>query len=362
MNTTILLPILAASIAAIITWLATRSVYLQKITRLQSETDFLKQRTEDQQKQAAENEKRLTERFENLSNQLLKNQTEEFNKHSSNKLGELLNPVMNRIQEFGKALQDHRESQIKDHSSLKEQIVSLTSLNQIVTEETKNLTKALKGESQTRGTWGEMILEVILEKSGLRKGEHYVVQKSFAREGDEGSGRPDVVLNLPDKKNLIIDSKVALVAYDRAMQADTDEERQQQLKLHAAAVKEHIKTLAAQNYDQLYEINTPDFVFLFTPIEGALYSALEIDPGLYDFALSKNIALTAPTMLIATLRIVQNLWKQEAQSNNIVVVCLEIVPARKARKSLRRFCIFITYLGGNDGKKFPKAFRAANLL
>ncbi|HKX86451.1 MAG TPA: DNA recombination protein RmuC, partial [Flavobacterium sp.] len=208
----------------------------------------------------------------------------------------------------------HKES-IDYHAALRQQILGLKEMNAQMSKETLNLTKALKGDSKMQGNWGELILERVLEKSGLEKGREYEVQQSFVTE--EGNRvQPDVVINLPDGKKMIVDSKVTLTAYERYTNEEDEDSKAQHLKEHVNALKRHVDQLAEKNYQDLYKIESPDFVLLFVPIEPAFALALNEDSGLYNKAFEKNIVIVTPSTLLATLRTIDSMWTNQKQQEN----------------------------------------------
>ncbi|EAT11114.1 DNA recombination protein RmuC [Bermanella marisrubri] len=261
-----------------------------------------------------QNKKQLSQEFENLSNKIFDEKYKQFNQTSKEGLSSLLNPFKDQLEGLRKKVDDVYVAESKDRASLKAQIGELHKLNRQITEEASALTRALKGEKKTQGNWGELVLETVLEKSGLRAGEEYVREKSINTEGDRY--RPDVIINLPENKHIIVDAKVSLVAYTDYVNAETDDERQQHLKTHVQAVKAHIKALSEKPYDQLPGVNSPDFVFLFMPVEPAFMVAFQYDDSLFNEAFEKRIVVVTPTTLLASLRTVSNLWSIERQNKH----------------------------------------------
>jgi DNA recombination protein RmuC len=205
------------------------------------------------------------------------------------------------------------------HSALKEQLVGLKELNSQMSKETINLTKALKGDSKTQGNWGELVLERVLEKSGLEKDREYYVQQSFTN--DDGARiLPDVVIHLPDNKKMIVDSKVSLTAYEQFVNTDDDTEKERFLKEHLNSLKRHVEQLSEKKYEDIYKIESPDFVLLFVPIEPAFAIALNQDNNLYNKAFEKNIVIVTPTTLLATLRTIDTMWNNEKQQRNAIEI------------------------------------------
>jgi DNA recombination protein RmuC len=258
---------------------------------------------------------RLKTEFENLANRILDEKTAKFTAQNQKNLDQLLNPLKTQIGEFKTKVEEVHTSETADRAALRTQIESLTKLNALITEEAKNLTLALKGDSKTQGNWGEMILEKILENSGLTPGIEFTVQTTLKGE-EQPIARPDVVINLPEKRNLVIDSKVSLTAYERYCSATDPEEQAAALKEHVRSVRVHVEELAKRKYQDLYQITAPDFVFMFVPIEPAFSRAVQEDRALFNDAFEKKVILLTPSTLLATLRIVAQIWKQEKQTRN----------------------------------------------
>lgn len=289
---------------------------------LASKNEMIKniQKIADEKKAEVEElNKKFNEEFKNIANSVIANSSDNFKKMVFNDLNLVLNPLKEDLKSFDIKLGQNQTQQTTTITVLKEQITQLTNMNQVMSDETKNLTKALKGESKTRGNWGEVILETILDRSGLVKDEHYVREQNL--KNDEGSNaRPDVIINLPENRNLIIDSKLSLVDYERYSSADDDAEKIIHLKKHTDAMRKHIKDLSAKNYQKLHGINTPDFIIMFIPLESAFHIAIEFDRELFVEAYEKNIVLTSPTTLIPTLKIIYNIWRQETQNKNAMAI------------------------------------------
>ena len=280
---------------------------------------------------------RLKTEFENLANRILEEKSSKFTAQNQTNLEQLLGPLKTQIGEFKNRVEQVYTTETADRSALRQQIDSLKDLNQKINEEAKNLTLALKGDSKTQGNWGELILEKVLESSGLKKGTEYVVQNSLKNE--EGKNlRPDVVINLPDKKHFVIDSKVSLTAYEQYCSCENSEDQKILLKEHIKSVRKHVDELAGKKYHDLYQINAPDFVFMFVPVEPAFSLALRSDGSLFTDAFEKKVILVTPTTLLATLRTVDQIWKQELQTRN----ALEI--ARKSGDLYDKFVLFYTSL------------------
>jgi DNA recombination protein RmuC len=267
-----------------------------------------------------ENEtQKLQERFELISKKLLEEKGEKMLKQSQDQLGILLSPFKEKLQEFEKKIEHFYIDDNKQRAVMIEQIKSLTELNKLVTDETKNLTKALKGDSKIQGNWGEMILERILEFSGLTKGREYMVQQSYVNE--EGRRlQPDLLIHLPMGRHLIIDSKVSLKAYEKFCSSDNEIEKGQYIKEHLQSIKRHIDELSLKNYQQLNGIDSPDYVLMFVPIEPAYNLILQIESDFMYDAMQRNVIPLGPGTLLATLRTISNLWRQEQQNKNAMQI------------------------------------------
>jgi len=253
--------------------------------------------------------------FKNLANEILEEKTKKFTEQNKSNLSNLLGPLKERITDFEKKVDQSNKESIDRNAALRQQIISLKELNLKMTTDTENLTKALRGEAKTMGNWGEFILESILEKSGLVKGREYEIQESVRSE--EGSQmRPDIVVKLPENKNIIIDSKVSLVDYEKYVNTEDKEKEKYYLKMHVASLKRHIKSLSAKNYQNLYDIAGLDFVLLFMPIEPAFSLAVQTEEKLFMDAYEMNIVIVSPSTLIATLRTIASIWRQEYQNRN----------------------------------------------
>tara|TARA_R110002126_G_scaffold25984_1_gene88336 strand:- start:233 stop:1540 length:1308 start_codon:yes stop_codon:yes gene_type:complete len=285
----------------------------RQLAGLKSEYNSLQEKLADQKNELAEMQEQLKVQFENLANKILDEKSEKFTKQNKESLDQLLNPLGLKLEEFKKKVEETYEKGTQERSGLREQIKNMVQLNQQMSEDAKNLTKALKGDAKAQGNWGEVILSSILEKSGLRKDEEYFTQQSETTE-DGRRLQPDVVVKLPDEKFLIVDSKVSLTAYERFTSADDDIETQSALKQHVLSVKSHVKGLSDKNYPQIYADKTPDFVLLFIPVEPAFAAALQTEPNLYNEAFEKNIVIVSPSTLLATLFTINTIWKRDRQN------------------------------------------------
>ncbi|MDR8391150.1 DNA recombination protein RmuC [Aliifodinibius sp. S!AR15-10] len=285
----------------------------KQLAELNADYRNLKERLDEQKEEMKELQDRFKDEFENLANKILEEKSKKFTEHNREKMDELLKPLSEKMEAFKKKVEETHKEELEARGSLKNELKNLMDLNKQMSEEAKNLTKALKGESKTQGAWGEVILQRILERSGLRKGKEYLMQESITN-GDGRRLQPDVVVKLPDEKHLIIDSKVSLTAYERYSSADDEEKQQQALKQHVASLRSHVKGLSSKNYQQLYGGNSPDFVLMFVPIESAFGVALQYDADLYYEAFEKNIVIVSPSTLLATLATIDSVWKQERQN------------------------------------------------
>jgi DNA recombination protein RmuC len=285
------------------------------------ETDFenLWERNKEQKDEVEKLQDKFTKEFENLANKILEEKTNKFTEQNKENLKTILTPLQDKIQLFEKKVEDTHKESIDYHAALRQQILGLKEMNEQMSKETLNLTKALKGDSKMQGNWGELILERVLEKSGLEKGREYEVQQSFVTE--EGNRVfPDVVINLPDGKKMIVDSKVTLTAYERYINEESEETKVQHLKEHVMALKRHVDQLSEKNYQDLYQMESPDFVLLFIPIESAFALALNEDTNLYNKAFEKNIVIVTPSTLLATLRTIDSMWTNQKQQENALEI------------------------------------------
>ena len=281
---------------------------LQENARLESDLRNLRLKYEEY----VQDTDKLQQRFENLANKILDDKSKKFDETHKKGLRDLLDPLKDKIKSFEERVEKTNKESIERNSALKQQILGLKELNERMSKETVNLTQALKGSSKTQGNWGELILESILEKSGLEKDREYFIQATFT--DDEGKKlRPDVIISLPDDKKLIIDSKVSLKAYEVFVNAEDEEAQQSALKAHSLSVKQHIDGLAAKNYHDIYAIESPDFVLMFIPIDTAFSAALSFNQDLYSYAFDKNIVVVTPATLLATLKTVDTMWKNNKQ-------------------------------------------------
>jgi len=257
----------------------------------------------------------LSNQFKNLANEILEEKSRRFALQNQENLNVLLKPLSEKLSEFRQQVNDTYQNEARERFALKQEIERLAGLNLQMSNDTKALTNALKGESKTQGDWGELVLETILENSGLRKGEEYLVQDTQTM-ADGSRLQPDVVIRLPEAKHLVIDSKVSITAYTRYMQADDESQKNAELGAHVQSIRQHIQGLSAKNYQDLYGLGSIDFVLMFIPVEPAFLAAMRHAPDIYQEALRKNIVLVCPSTLLATVRTVAHVWRQEHQNRN----------------------------------------------
>lgn len=260
--------------------------------------------------------------FENVASKILKQNTLEFSISNQKSINEILSPFKQKIEDFEKTVNETYQKGVKEQVDLQVEIKKLYDLNIRLSEEANNLTRALKSDTKKQGNWGEMVLERLLERSGLEKGEEYLVQESYRNEKGELT-RPDVIIRLPDNKHIIIDSKVSLTAYEAYISAETDEERTKYVKAHVESVKDHVKGLAEKSYQLTEKLDTPDFVLLFMPLESAFSLAVQHQAELFSFAWERKIVMVSPTTLLATLMTVGSIWKHEKQTRNALEIAVQ---------------------------------------
>lgn len=293
-----------------------------ELIRRNAEFDNLEQKNREQKAEVEKLQEKFTKEFENLANKILDEKSTKFTKQNKESLEILLNPLSEKIKTFEKRVEDTHKESIDRHAMLRQQIIGLKELNEQMSKEATNLTKALKGDSKIQGNWGELVLERVLEKSGLEKDREYFVQNSFTTD-DGRRVLPDVVLYLPDNKKMVIDSKVSLVAYERFVNEEEEDQRARYLKEHIASLRKHIDQLSAKNYQDIYKIESPDFVLLFVPIEPAFAVAINQDTNLYNWAFEKNIVIVTPSTLLATLRTIDSMWTNEKQQQNAIEIATQ---------------------------------------
>ena len=274
----------------------------------------------EQKKELQEIQKKFTTEFENIANKILEKNSEKFTAANQKNIGEVLNPLKEKIKDFEEKVENTYKQGLKDQTDLRAELKKLHDLNSKISEEASNLTRALKGDVKKQGNWGEVVLERILERSGLNEGEQGY-QKQFSDTSEEGKRiQPDIVINLPDNKHIIIDSKVSLIAFERAVNASSEEERVANTKGHLLSLKQHIKGLSEKHYQTARKLNSPDFVLLFIPIEASFSVAIQEDQELFSFAWDQKVVLVSPSTLLATLRTISSIWQQENQTKNAIEI------------------------------------------
>ena len=290
-----------------------------QLTKKEADFENLWERNKEQKEEVEHLQEKFTKEFENLANKILEEKTNKFTEQNKENMKNILSPLQDKIHLFEKKVEDTHKESIDYHAALRQQIVGLSEMNAQMSKETLNLTKALKGDSKMQGNWGELVLERVLEKSGLEKGREYEIQQSFTTQ-DGNRVFPDVVVNLPDGKKMIVDSKVTLTAYERYINEEDDALKPIYLKEHVNAIKRHVEQLGDKNYHDLYNIESPDFVLLFIPIEPAFALALNEDTTLYNKAFERNIIIVTPSTLLATLRTIDSMWANQKQQENALEI------------------------------------------
>ncbi|MDD4618993.1 MAG: DNA recombination protein RmuC [Bacteroidales bacterium] len=314
------------------------------LAQAQASNKALQQKLEEQKAEAEQMGKRFNTEFENIANKILDAKSQKFTEMNKTNLNNILEPLGKNIAEFQKQVHEVYIKESKERFSLGEKVKELADLNKVISDEARNLTRALKGEAKTQGRWGEMILEKILEMSGLRKGEEYFMEeqltddsgKPLVSDSENKKMRPDAIVKYPDNRNVIIDSKVSLNAFTRYIAATDPQEQKAELDAHVAAVKERIAELSKRGYDD-YD-KALDFVMMFVPSEPAYNAALQADPGIWNFAYDKRILLLSPTNLITSLKLIVDLWKREYQNRNALAI------ATRGAKMYDKFVGFVSNL------------------
>ncbi|WP_373519148.1 DNA recombination protein RmuC [Pricia sp.] len=317
-----------------------------QIVRYQADLEHLQEKNREQKAEVEKLQEKFTKEFENLANKILEEKSLKFTERNEKNIRNILTPLNEKILLFEKKVEESRKESFGIHLALREQLLNLQTQNLKITQEAENLTKALKGDSKMQGNWGELVLERVLEKSGLEKDREYTVQQSFTRE-DGSRVLPDVIINLPDGKKMVVDSKVSLVAYERMVNAE-DEFRDKFLKEHVNSLRRHVDQLSAKKYEDLYAMESPDFVLMFIPIEPAFAVAINNDNSLYNKAFEQNIVIVTPSTLLATLRTIDSMWNNEKQQRNAIEI------ARQAGALYDKFEGFVSDLT-KVGKKMDDA-------
>lgn len=283
-----------------------------------TEADYrnLEEKLDERKAETHELQEKFALQFKNLANEIFEDKSKRFTDQNKSNIGDLLKPLGEKIIDFEKRVEETHKDTITRNAALREQLENLQKLNVQMTREAENLTRALKGDSQAQGAWGEFILESILEKSGLEKDREYSVQESFATA--EGRLRPDVIVRLPENRHVIIDSKVSLKAYNNFVNAESENDKTIALKAHLLSIRQHMKGLGEKNYQKNISENGLDFIIMFIPIEPAYILAIQSDKSLYEEALEKRIVFVSPTLLIPSLQLIKNVWKQEYQTRHVL--------------------------------------------
>jgi DNA recombination protein RmuC len=309
---------------------------------LEGSRSYLRAQQEKIDEQKAEirnNQEKFNKDFELIASRILDEKTKKFTEENRTNLDIILNPFKENIKAFEEKVEKVYKAESDERNVLKGHINQLIEQSNLMNLETQNLTKALKGDNKKQGNWGEMILERVLERSGLIKDQEYRIQASH-QSSEGGRFQPDVVIDLPDDKHLIIDAKVSLIAYERLVNSETDEDRDLFTKQHIASIRNHIQELSSKNYSELYKINSPDFVMLFIPIESSFGIAVQKDAELFNFAWDKRVVIVSPSTLLATLRTIASMWKQERQNRNVMEI------ARLSGEMYDKFVGFVGDMGG----------------
>ena len=286
-----------------------------ELTKTKTEFQNLQEKLDNQKTEIANLQEKFTKEFENLANKILDQKSQKFTDANKENIAQILNPLRDKIKDFEEKVQKNNDNFNIKHARLDEVIRELNKQNLKITEEADKLTKALKGDSKIQGNWGELILDRVLEKSGLTEGREYHKQQSFESQSGDRL-QPDVVINLPNDKQMVIDSKVSLTAYERYVNSENKDEQKVYLKEHVNSLKRHIKQLSDKKYQELGYKNSPDFVLMFIPVEPALYLAQNEDQNFYYSAFKDNILMVSPTTLLSTLRTVDMIWSNEKQQQN----------------------------------------------
>lgn len=319
-----------------------RLIFNETMRELESSKSYLKAREEkieEQKKELINNQERFNKDFELIAARILDEKTKKFMEQNRNNLDIILNPLKENIKAFEEKVEKVYKTESDERNMLKGHINQLIEQSNLMNLETKNLTQALKGDQKKQGNWGEMILERVLERSGLVKDREYRIQTSL--QSAEGSRfQPDVVIDLPEDKHLIVDAKVSLVAYERLVNSESEEERELFSKQHISSIRSHINELSSKNYSELYKINSPDFVMLFIPIESSFGIAVQKDSELFNYAWDKQVVIVSPSTLLATLRTIASMWKQERQNRNVMEI---------ARLSGEMYEKFIGFMNDMEG-------------
>ncbi len=311
----------------------------QSLESSRSWMEAQKQKIAEQTIEMQKNQEKFNKDFELIATKILDEKTQKFTEQNRSNLDILLNPLKENIKAFEEKVDKVYKAESDERNTLKGVITQLMDLNKMMSLETQNLTKALKGDNKKQGNWGEIILERVLERSGLVKDRGYRIQANI-KTLEGSSFQPDVIIDLPDEKHLVVDAKVSLIAYTRLVDCDNEEDRELFTKQHILSIKNHVNNLSSKNYSDLYKINSPDFVMLFIPIESCFSIAVQKDADLFNFAWDKRVVIVSPSTLLATLRTIASIWKQERQNKNVMEI---------ARLSGEMYDKFVGFIGDMDG-------------
>jgi DNA recombination protein RmuC len=293
---------------------------LQQLARAEAEFAGLREKLATQKQEIEDLQKKFTTEFENIASKILEKNSEKFTVVNQKNMGDVLNPLKEKIDLFERKVEDTYKQGLKDQTDLRAELKKLYDLNSKISEEANNLTKALKGDVKKQGNWGEVVLERILERSGLNEGTQGY-EKQFSDTSEDGRRiQPDIVINLPDNKHIIVDSKVSLIAYERAVNAETEEDRAKHVKDHILSLKAHCKGLSEKHYQSARHLNSPDFVLLFIPIEASFSIAIQEDQDIFSYAWDMKVVLVSPSTLLASLRTIASIWQQENQTRNAMEI------------------------------------------
>ncbi|MEM7293186.1 MAG: DNA recombination protein RmuC, partial [Pseudomonadota bacterium] len=318
-----------------------------ELARLRTELELTRREAQERQKFQQQERVNLKNEFDSLAQKILDEKSAKFTQQNMQNLGTVINPLREQMGEFKKRVEDVYDKESRDRAFLASEIKQLKGLNERISQDAINLTNALKGDSKTRGNWGEIILERILEDAGLREGIEFEREVSLNQESGS-RGRPDVVIHLPDKHDLIVDAKVSLGAFEEAMSVEVGEARDQALKRHVASLRNHVRELSQKSYQSLVGVNTLDFVLMFVPIEPALHAAFAEAPDLFQEAYERNIFIVSPTTLLMACRTVEHLWRTDSQNKNAQEI------SREAANMLDKFVAFVEDLD-DIGKQIVRA-------
>jgi len=293
---------------------------MQQLAKAEAEFENLREKLVTQKLEMEDLQKKFTTEFENIANKILDKNSEKFTATNQKNMGDVLNPLKEKIELFERKVEDTYKQGLKDQTDLRAELKKLFDLNSKISEEANNLTRALKGDVKKQGNWGEVVLERILERSGLNEGTQGY-EKQFNDIAEDGRRiQPDIVINLPDNKHIIVDSKVSLIAYERAVNAENEEERAKYVKDHILSLKTHCKGLSEKHYQSARHLNSPDFVLLFIPIESSFSIAIQEDQDIFSYAWDLKVVLVSPSTLLATLRTIASIWQQENQTRNAMEI------------------------------------------